>query len=119
MRTPSHSLPNSEKGSGGEPLRARRRSPSTPLLLTPFALANPAQGLTTTPATEMLIGRAGCGHEELIAARTVAGMSARFFRKRSCALALARRWVGRGRQLTLLLTLPVTPALLPATFLAG
>ena len=66
----------------------------------------------------MLVGGAGRGHEQLVAAGTVARALARIFRSRGWALALGRRRVGRGGQLSLALTRAVTLTLLPATCLA-
>jgi hypothetical protein len=69
----------------------------------------------------MLVGRAGGGHEQLVAAGPVAralARIARIFPGRGCALALARRFFARRRQLTLPLSLTIALTLLAATFLA-
>jgi hypothetical protein len=66
----------------------------------------------------MLVGRAGGGHEELVAAGTVARALAGIFRRRGWALALERRRLGWCGQLALALTHAVTLTLLAATFLA-
>jgi hypothetical protein len=65
----------------------------------------------------MLVGRAGRGHEELVAARTVARTLARIFRSPSWALALGWRRRGSCGQLALPPTHAVAPALLPAALL--
>ena|ERR1700730_2782333 len=66
----------------------------------------------------MLVGGARRGHEQLVAARTVARALAGICRGRGWALALGWRRVGRGRQLALPLTHAVTLTLRAAPFLA-
>ena len=66
----------------------------------------------------MLVRGARRGHEELVAAGTIAGTLAGIFLSSGWALALGRWRLGRGAQLALPLTHAVPLALLPATFLA-
>jgi hypothetical protein len=66
----------------------------------------------------MLVGGAGRGHEELVAAGTVAGPLVGIFPSSGWALALGRRRIGRRGQLALALTRAVTLTLLAAPFLA-
>jgi hypothetical protein len=65
----------------------------------------------------MLVWRAGRGHEELVAARTVARTLARICRSRCWALALDWQRRGSCGQLAVPPLRAVPPALLPAAFL--
>jgi hypothetical protein len=66
----------------------------------------------------MLVGGARRGHEQLVAAGTVARALAEISPSSGWALALGRRRIGRAGQLSLPLTRAVPLTLLPATFLA-